>query len=121
MAGRFPLYTDADIRGPVVRALKSAGWDVLRAIDAYPEKTLDPVHFGHAAREGRVMVANDADMKALAESWLAVGKPFRGLVWWPRRHYDRMSEGDFVAAFEALAIRDDPFSPYPVLFLKPSS
>ena len=119
MAGRFPLYADADVRGPVVRALQAAGWDVLRAIDVYPERTKDPVHFEHAARQGRVMVSNDADVKALAESWLAAGKPFRGLVWWPRRHYDRMSEGDFVAAFEELAAQDHPFSPYPIFFVKP--
>ena len=31
MAGRFPLYTDADIHGPVVKALVSADWDVVRA------------------------------------------------------------------------------------------
>jgi hypothetical protein len=36
VAGRFPLYTDADIHGPVVDALKDHGWDVVRAIDTYP-------------------------------------------------------------------------------------
>jgi hypothetical protein len=39
VAGRFSLYTDADVDGPVVKALQSAGWDVLRAIDAYREET----------------------------------------------------------------------------------
>lgn len=65
------------------------------------------------------MVSNDADMKALGERWLASGIPFRGLVWWPRRHYDRMSEGDFLEAFEELAVQDDPFFPYPIAFIKP--
>lgn len=121
MAGRFPLYTDADIRGPLVRGLRAASWDIQRAIDVYPEKTDDVVHFEHAAPEGRAMVANDADVKALAESWLGSGKPFRGLVWWPRRHYDRMSEGDFVKAFEELAAKENPFSPYPIAFIKPQA
>jgi len=119
VAGRFPLYTDADVHGPVIDALRAAGWDILRAIDAHPERTKDPVHFEHAARADRVMVSNDADVKAIAESWLASGQRFRGLVWWPRRHYARMSDGDFVTAFEDLAAQDDPFSLYPILFIKP--
>jgi hypothetical protein len=31
VAARFPLYTDADVRGPLIKALKKAGWDVVRA------------------------------------------------------------------------------------------
>ena len=62
MAGRFPLYTDADVNGPVVHALVDRAWDVLRAIDAFPEGAGDEVHFAHAARENRVMVANDIDV-----------------------------------------------------------
>ena len=48
MARRFPLYTDADVQGPVIHALKSAGWDVVRAIEAFPERTADSVHFERA-------------------------------------------------------------------------
>jgi len=56
VAGRFPLYTDADVQGPVIHALKSAGWDVVRAIEAFPERTVDPVHFERAVELGRVLV-----------------------------------------------------------------
>lgn len=38
MAGRFPLYTDADVRGQLIKGLKKLGWDVLRAIEAFPER-----------------------------------------------------------------------------------
>jgi hypothetical protein len=119
--GRFPLYTDTDIDGRVVKALIHAGWDVLRGIDAHPEGTLDLVHFEHAASSGRVLLSNDSDMLVIAESWAAEGRPFRGLVWWHRRHYDAMSPGDFVAAFEELAAQDDPFGAYPIVHLKPKS
>ena len=44
MAGRFPLYTDADVRGPLIEALKSAGWDIARVIDEMVEGTKDPPH-----------------------------------------------------------------------------
>ena len=59
MAGRFPLYTDADVRGSFIKALKNAGWDVLRAIDALPEGAQDLPHFERAAELGRVLVTND--------------------------------------------------------------
>jgi hypothetical protein len=45
VSGRFPLYTDADVQGQCIKALQQAGWDVLRAIDAFPEKTEDLSHF----------------------------------------------------------------------------
>jgi hypothetical protein len=119
VAGRFPLYTDADVDGPVVKALRAAAWDVLRGIDAYPERTRDHIHFARAAQERRVLVSNDIDMKAIAEAWFLEGRSFPGLVWWPRRHYETMSPGDFVAAFEELAGEDDAFAGYPIVHIKP--
>jgi hypothetical protein len=119
VAGRFPLYTDTDVDGRVVSALAGAGWDVQRGIDAYPERTRDAVHFEHATKAGRVLVSNDIDMKLLGENWAAERRTFPGLVWWHRRHYQRMSPGDFVSAFEELATRDDPFGAYPIVHVKP--
>jgi hypothetical protein len=119
VAGRFRLYTDTDVDGPVVKALIAAGWDVLRGIDAYPEGTEDEVHFARAAQDGRVLVSNDRDMKAIAVAWFVEGQSFTGLVWWPREHYGRMTRGDFLEAFAALACQDDPFAVYPIVHLKP--
>jgi hypothetical protein len=121
VAGRFPLYTDADVNGPVVDALRDHGRDLVRAIDTFPEGTDDDVHFAYAAREGRVMVGNDIDVKLLAERWHAEQRAFPGLVWWPREHYLRMTPGDFLEAFEELARRESLFSPYPIVHLKPKS
>jgi hypothetical protein len=50
---RFPVYTDADVHGPIVDG---------------PEGTLDIDHSERAAGLGRVLIANDKHMKALAES-----------------------------------------------------
>jgi Domain of unknown function (DUF5615) len=119
VAGRFPLYADACVDGPVVEALVRARWNVQRGVDAFPEGTDDPVHFARAIQEERVLVSNDIDMKLLAETWAAEGRRFPGLVWWPRRHYAAMTPGDFVAAFEELAARDDLFAAYPIVHLKP--
>jgi hypothetical protein len=121
VAGRFPLYTDADVDGPVVEALAQAGWDVERAVDTFPEGTEDPVHFAHAATAGRALVSNDLDMKLLAQVWYEQRSRFVGLVWWSRRHYEAMSAGDFVDAFEDLARQDDPFASYPIVTSSPSA
>jgi len=118
VAGRFRLYTDACVDGPVVEALVHAEWDVLRGVDVFPEGTDDPAHFTRAAQEGRVLVSNDIDMKLIAETSIVDGRPFLGLVWWPRKHYETMSPGDFVAAFEELAAQHDPFA-YPIVHIKP--
>ena len=116
MAGRFPLYTDADVRGRYVSALRLAGWDILRAIDLYPERTLDHLHFKRAALEKRVLVANDSDMLVLAELAVARGERFCGLVWWHRSLEYKLSGGQFVERFEELAAEDVPFA-YPIRIL----
>jgi hypothetical protein len=56
------------------------------------------VHFERAARDGRVLVSNDPDMEAIANRWLADGRPFRGLILWPQQHYKRMGYGALVAS-----------------------
>jgi hypothetical protein len=53
---RFPLYTDADIRGPLIKQLKKAGWEIVRAVDEYPQRTADAIHFERAVELGRVLV-----------------------------------------------------------------
>jgi len=90
----------------------------MRAIDAYPEKTPDSVHFERTAREDRVFLANDSDIPPLAHEWLATGRLFRGLIYWPRSHYRSMSPGDFVRVLDDLAAADDPFGSYPIVYLR---
>jgi len=114
VAGRFPLYADADVHGPLIVALHERGWDLVRAIGFYPQGTADAVHFERAAKEKRVLISNDQDMEAIANRWLADGRPFRGLILWPQEHYKRISYGELVAKIEALS---EPF-PHPVIHLK---
>ncbi len=119
MAGRFPLYTDADVHGPVVAALKLRGWDILRAVDAFLEGTDDETHFAEAARVGRVLVSNDDDQIRIAVEWLRTGRAFRGLIIWPQAYYARMSVGDVLARFEEYAAQEDPFGECPLIYLRP--
>ncbi len=67
------------------------GFDVIRAVDAAPEGTDDIDHFERAVRLGRILIANDKHMKAIAERWIAEGHSFPGLIWWPRKNYAIMS------------------------------
>lgn len=118
MPGRWPLYTDADIRGPLVEALIQKGWDVLRAVDAYPERTRDPIHFERAAQDGRVLVSYDTDQVKFAIRWIEEGRPFRGLLTWPQLYHRRFTETAFVASFERMAAEEDPFpAAYPIRYL----
>jgi hypothetical protein len=115
--GRFPLYRDADIQGPVVKALIRNGWDVVRAIDVFAEGTKDRPHFEDAATQGRVLVANDEDQEEIAIEWLKAGRSFPGLIIWPQRYYELMTTGEIVDRVEELASKVDPFA-YPIVYLK---
>ena len=117
---RFPIYTDADARGSLVKALKARGWDVVRAIDLFPKRTPDDLHFEKAAELGRVLVTNDQPAIDIANRWLSEGRPFAGMITWPQEHYLRMSNGDFLRKFEELAEKDQPLNPdYPVIHFNP--
>jgi Domain of unknown function (DUF5615) len=117
--GRFPLYTDADVRGPLINALEKAGWDVLRAIDAFPERTPDLTHFERAVALGRVLVSNDEDQEVTADQWYRDGRPFPGVVAWRQKVYAQMTYGEILEWFEELARRESPFAGYPILRIKP--
>jgi hypothetical protein len=117
---RFPIYTDADARGSLVKALQSRGWDVVRAIDVFLKRTPDDLHFEKAAELGRVLVTNDQPAIEIANRWLREGRPFVGMITWPQEHYRRMSDGDFLRKFEELAEKDQPLNPdYPIVHFNP--
>jgi hypothetical protein len=118
VAGRFPLYTDADLHGPLVGALIERGWDVVRAVEARPEAEDDLVHFKLAAEQNRVLVANDRHQRQIALAWIEARRPFRGFLTWKQKHHEHMSVGEFLEAFEALAAEDDPFA-YKIRYITP--
>ncbi len=103
MARGFAAFTDNHVQQAVVDGLLAARWDVVRAIDVFPERTADAVLLEHAAKEGRVFVTNDEDLLAIAAAWLEGGRLFPGLVYWHEDDYAAMTTGDVLRAFEALA------------------
>ena len=117
MSRRFPLLTDEHISNALVEGLRARGWDVVRAVDVFGQKTDDEVLFEYAAREGRVIVTTDNDFETIAESWLREWRRFPGVILWPQRHRQRMSAGDSLRELDALAEREELAS-YPVCRIK---
>jgi hypothetical protein len=66
---------------------------------------------------GRVLVTNDEGQRQRARAWYQDGRAFPGVIWWPQVDYVGKTPGDFLKAFEALAEQENPFSPYPILYL----
>jgi hypothetical protein len=108
---------DAHVQQSLVEALRRRGWDVVRAIEVFPEKTDDEVHFEYAAGAGRVFVTNDGPLQGIANRWLREGRRFSGMITWPQRRYQEKTTGDFVEDFKELAEREDPFGRYPIIYL----
>ncbi len=120
MSGRFPLYTDENVKGPLIKALRNGGWDLVRAVDVLPEGTEDEEQFEYAARENRVFVSSDEPFLAIASRWLREGRPFR-MVTWPQEHHKKITITAFVRKFEALARAEHPFANYPLVHINPDS
>jgi hypothetical protein len=115
---RFPLLTDEHISKALIKGLRDRGWDVVRAIDVFGQRTDDEILFKYAADEGRVLVTTDAPLEAIAIRWLREWRLFPGLVLWAQEHQRVMSEGDFLWDFDELADRPDALA-YPIHHVKP--
>ena len=120
MARGFPVLADNHLQQAVVEGLLAEGWDVVRAIDVFPEGTGDEVLFGHAAKEGRVFATNDEDLLAIGHHWLENGRLFPGLVYWHEWDYATMTTGEILRAFARLAAKEKPFA-YPIQFVTPGN
>ena len=118
MAGRFPLLTDIHVHDGLVGALRRQGWDVLRTVDVLRSNIPDEELFAYAAEHDRVLVTNDRPLEAIAIRWLRDGRRFRGVVCWPQKHYQVMTDGELAESFEEIAARPTAFA-YPIEYIKP--
>ena len=116
MPGRFPLFTDENIDGPIIRGLRQRGWDVQHATVELGEGTIDEPLFQLAASLDRVFVSTDMDMLKLAKGWLEAGRPFR-MIWWQQSATQHVQLSVVLDAFEELAAQEQPFA-YPIAYLK---
>lgn len=110
MASRFPLFSDENIPGAIIKGLIRRGWDVQRAVDVFPQGTDDTTLFEYAEKAGRVFVSSDEPARVIGVRYLQEGRPFRGMICWIQEHQRRMTVGDFLQCFEAFAEEEKPFA-----------
>jgi hypothetical protein len=113
----LPLLTDNHVRQPIIKALRTRGWDVVRAVDILGEENDDEALLAWAAANGRVFVTSDDGIHATAHKWLREGRAFRMIYWWAE-HRRRMSDGEVVQALERLVARAGAFT-YAIEYIKP--
>jgi predicted nuclease of predicted toxin-antitoxin system len=89
VSGRFPLFTDENVDGPVIRGLRQRGWDVQHASEEVGEKTKDLPLLEQATEIGRVFVSTDKDMLPIAKQWAREGRAFR-MIWWEQKRTQRI-------------------------------
>ena len=116
MPGRFPLFTDENVDGPIIRGLRQRGWDVQHATEEFGEKTIDVPLLEHATGLERVMVSTDKHLLQIGERWVEEGRDFR-LIWWEQKRTQRILLQTVLDAFDEIATDETPFS-YPIRFLK---
>jgi hypothetical protein len=105
---RFPLYSDESVNGRLIKALREAGWDVVRAADLRLEDPSDEGQFRFAVDENRVFLANGPVFLEIARRWHQSGRRFR-MVMWPQDHHRKLTADGFRRELESLAKREDPF------------
>jgi predicted nuclease of predicted toxin-antitoxin system len=111
---RFPIFTDENVDGPIVRGLRQRGWNVEHADETFGRGTKDAPLFEHAAQSGRVFVSTDHDILPIADEWLRTGRPFR-MIWWKQVLTQQILLPVVLDAFEAVAARENAFA-YPIEF-----
>jgi hypothetical protein len=109
VAGRFPLLTDENVKGPVIDGLRHHGWNVKRVVDIFGETSIDEVIFGYAVEHDLVLASSDTDCLVIGRRWLDDGRLFR-LAYWPQGPHQQTSVARFLAAFDALAAKENAFT-----------
>lgn len=108
MAGRFKILTDEHWSKAHIKAIREAGWDVVRVVDVLGQKTDDPDVLAYCAANGRVWITSDERAKGHVTQWLASGQTLPGVIIVPQRH--RLAPGRLVQFLERLAAEDAPFA-----------
>lgn len=99
------LYTDENVRGPVVRQLRNRDVDLLRAQDDIPPGTPDHEVLDRASKLGRVLYTEDDDLLEEAAERQRTGVAFAGVVY---SHQERVSIGQAVQDLELMAAAGKP-------------
>jgi predicted nuclease of predicted toxin-antitoxin system len=93
----LPLYTDQHVSAAVVAGLRRRGINVLTAFDDGYDEQDDEQILIRAHELGRIVFTQDVDFVEITDDWLAVGRPFAGVVY---AHQQRATIGQLIADLE---------------------
>jgi len=95
-----PLYVDVHVPAAIAAELRRRGVDVLTAQeDGTTELKVDDLLIRASSLE-RLLFTQDIRLKALAEDWQRIGRPFAGLVFGHQLHG---SIGQYIRDLELIA------------------
>ena len=115
----FAFFTDNQIRGALIKALRQQGLDVSRAVDVFGQENDDTELFAHAAKEGRIFLTCDEGIQAIAHDWLGRARTEFRMIYCTMEHQQEMTVGALLDAIEDILRRPDAFA-YPIEYIKPS-
>ena len=108
MPSRFPLLTDENVQGPLIHGLRTGGWDVLRTVDVFGERSVDDEIFSYSVEKRRALVSTDHDCLMIGSRWLKEDRSFR-LIYWHQGRHQRVRVSAFLDAFDTLAAKENSF------------
>lgn len=95
-----PIYMDEHVPSAITAGLKGRGIDVITVQEDGRGGFDDPELLDRAARLGRVMFSQDADLLRLAAEKQRAGQPFMGVIY---SHQGSMTVGECLDELELLA------------------
>jgi hypothetical protein len=110
VAGRFQILADEHWSRGHIKAIRSAGWEVVRLVDVgeLGQGTPDPTVLTYCAEHGYVWMTTDQRAQAHIIQWLKSGRTLPGAVIAVQRH--RITPGRLLRFLEDLAAEDAPFA-----------
>jgi predicted nuclease of predicted toxin-antitoxin system len=112
------LFTDNQIRGPLIKAFRERGRDIVRAVDVFGQENDDAELFAYAAREGRVFLTCDEGIHAIAHDWLRQGRTDFRMIYCTMQNQQDMTIGELLDAVDAILERPGAFA-YRIEYVKP--
>jgi hypothetical protein len=96
---------DVHVPGPITRALRARGTDVITAQEDGADRLADPGLLDRATGLGCVLVSQDEDLLVETAMRQRTGSPFSGLIFVPS---DRLSIGECINELELIAGASEP-------------
>jgi predicted nuclease of predicted toxin-antitoxin system len=95
-----PLFLDHNVRAAVAAGLRQHGVDIVTAYEDGSAEWDDESLLDRANELGRIFFTHDDDFLAIAARWLAVKRPFSGIVY---AHQYRLTVRQLIVELEMIA------------------